>query len=63
MKYLIVLWVTVTLYALSPVFTGDSGLSAYHDLSMERDKQKLTIESLKEKNHELEGLRDALLYD
>ncbi|MDR0689781.1 MAG: septum formation initiator family protein [Spirochaetaceae bacterium] len=63
MKYLIILWGTVTLYTLSPVFTGDSGLPAYHELSIERDKQKLTIETLKEKNRELEGFRDALLYD
>jgi cell division protein FtsB len=63
MKYLIVLWVTLTLYALSPVFTGNSGFAAYHELSIERDKQQLTIETLKEKNRELEGFRDALLYD
>jgi cell division protein FtsB len=63
MKYLMVLWGTVTLYVLSPVFTGNSGFAAYHELSMERDKQELTIETLKEKNRELEGFRDALLYD
>jgi cell division protein FtsB len=63
LKYLIVLWATITLYALSSVFSGNIGFSAYRELSTERDKQKLNIETLKETNHELESLRDALLYD
>ncbi|MDR2630630.1 MAG: septum formation initiator family protein [Spirochaetaceae bacterium] len=51
------------LYSLTSIFTGDIGLSAYRDLSRERDKQTLNIEALKEKHKALEGLRDALLYD
>ncbi|MFP3089100.1 septum formation initiator family protein [Treponema sp. TIM-1] len=63
LKYLIALWVTITLYTLTSIFTGDIGFSAYRNLSRERDKQQLNIEALNEKNKELEGLRDALLYD
>jgi cell division protein FtsB len=63
LKYLIALWAAVALYAFASVFTGNVGLSAYHKLSQERDKQKLNIKALSEKNRELEGLRDALLYD
>ncbi|MDR2758131.1 MAG: septum formation initiator family protein [Spirochaetaceae bacterium] len=62
-KYLIAFWVAITLYTLTSIFAGNIGFSAYRDLSRERDKQKLNIEALKAKNKELEGLRDALLYD
>ncbi|MDR2068680.1 MAG: septum formation initiator family protein [Spirochaetaceae bacterium] len=63
LKYLIALWITITLYTLTSIFIGDIGFSAYRDLSRERDKQKLNIETLRERNKALEGLRDALLYD
>jgi cell division protein FtsB len=63
LKYLIALWVVVILYTFTSVFTGNIGLPAYHKLSLERDKQKINIKALSEKNRELEGLRDALLYD
>jgi cell division protein FtsB len=62
-KYLTVIWMAISLYTLTSIFTGDIGFSAYRDLNREQDKQKLNIETLKEKNKELEGLRDALLYD
>jgi cell division protein FtsB len=63
LKYLLALWAVVAFYSLTSVFTGSGGFQAYHELSMEWDKQKSNIMSLREKNHELAGLRDALLYD
>jgi cell division protein FtsB len=63
LKYLLALWAVTVLYTLSSVFTGNSGFQAYRDLRTEWDKQESNIRSLREKNHELEGLRDALLYD
>jgi cell division protein FtsB len=63
LKYLVALWVAVTFYAVTSVFIGDIGFVAYRELARERDKQKLNIETLSEKNRELEGLQDALLYD
>jgi hypothetical protein len=39
------------------------GLSAYHQLEDERDKQLANIEALEVTNQELENMKDALLYD
>jgi hypothetical protein len=39
------------------------GLSAYTWLERERDKQRSNLESLRTLNRELEGHKDALLYD
>ncbi|MDR1108365.1 MAG: septum formation initiator family protein [Spirochaetaceae bacterium] len=63
LKYLLALWAVVAFYSLSSVFIGSSGFRAYRELSSEWDKQKSNIMALREKNHELAGLRDALLYD
>jgi hypothetical protein len=39
------------------------GLSAYHQLEDERNKQLVNIETLEVTNRELENTKDALLYD
>jgi cell division protein FtsB len=63
LKYLLALWAVVAFYVLTSVFIGLSGFRAYEELNRERDKQITNIMALREKNYELAGLRDALLYD
>jgi cell division protein FtsB len=61
--YLISLWTAIAVYSLCSLFTGAIGLSAYQQLSDEREKQLVNIETLWRRNQELEGAKDALLYD
>jgi cell division protein FtsB len=61
--YLISVWTAVAVYSLCSLFTGAVGLSAYKQLSDERDKQLVNIETLWRRNQELEGAKNALLYD
>jgi cell division protein FtsB len=63
LKYLFPLWVSVFVYSTLAFFHGSSGFSAYDGLKAERDKQLANVEALKKINRELEGDRDALLYD
>ncbi|MDR1411382.1 MAG: septum formation initiator family protein [Spirochaetaceae bacterium] len=63
LKYLFPLWAAIFVYSLLSLFYGPSGFSAYEGLMAERDKQMDNIESLKKIRWELEGDRDALLYD
>jgi cell division protein FtsB len=63
LKYLFPLWAAIFVYSLLSFFHGPSGFSAYEGLRAERDKQAANIESLKKISRELEGDRDALLYD
>ncbi|MDR3335328.1 MAG: septum formation initiator family protein [Treponema sp.] len=62
-KYLIPLWIAVLVYTLCSILSGSKGLSAYHQLKMERDKQQTNLEALKLINKELENTKNALLYD
>jgi cell division protein FtsB len=62
-KYLAALWVGATVYALFSITSGPAGLSAYHQLEDERDKQLVNIEALELTNQELENAKNALLYD
>jgi cell division protein FtsB len=62
-KYLIALWVTITIYSLSSFFSGNMGLAAYDELGMELHKQAANIGALRRINSELEDVKDALLYD
>jgi cell division protein FtsB len=62
-KYLAALWVGVAVYAVLSITSGPVGLSAYHQLEDERDKELANIETLEVINRELENTKDALLYD
>jgi hypothetical protein len=62
-KYLFPLWVTVFVYTLFSLLYGPTGFPAYDGLRTERDRQLANIASLERKSQELEGNRDALLYD
>jgi cell division protein FtsB len=63
LKFLFPLWVAILVYSFLSFFHGSSGFAAYDGLKAERDKQLANLESLKKINRELEGDRDALLYD
>ncbi|MDR2785303.1 MAG: septum formation initiator family protein [Treponema sp.] len=63
LKFLFPLWVAILVYTFLSFFHGPSGFSTYEGLRVERDKQLANLESLKKINRELEGDRDALLYD
>jgi cell division protein FtsB len=63
LKYLFPLWVSIFVYSSLAFFHGSSGFSAYDGLKAERDKQLANLEALKKISRELEGDRDALLYD
>jgi hypothetical protein len=63
LKYLFPLWITVFIYTLFSLFYGPVGFFAYDGLRTERDRQLANIASLGKINRELEGNRDALLYD
>jgi cell division protein FtsB len=62
-KYLIALWAAAAVYSITSIFTGTMGISAYHQLMAERDKQRTNLETLKTINSQLEGDMDALRYD
>jgi cell division protein FtsB len=62
-KYLTALWVGAAVYAVFSISSGPTGLSAYHQLEDERDKQLANIEVLEVTNQELENTKGALLYD
>jgi cell division protein FtsB len=63
LRYLFPIWVTILVYSFLAFSHGASGLSAYDGLRAERDKQLANLEALIMTNRELEGNRDALLYD
>jgi cell division protein FtsB len=63
LKYLIPIWVSLSVYSILSLFSGAVGFSAYHQLLREKDKQKRNLEVLQELNRELGGDAEALLYD
>jgi cell division protein FtsB len=63
LKYYIALWVAVIVYSLSSVFVGAAGITAYNQLTAERDKQRTNVTALQNLNRELEGTLEALKYD
>jgi cell division protein FtsB len=62
-KYLTALWAGAAVYVVLSITSGPVGLSAYHQLEDERDKQLTNIEALEVTNQELENTKNALLYD
>jgi cell division protein FtsB len=63
LKYLLVPWTAVAVYALSSMFAGTGGILPYRKLSEERELILENLEELKSVNQKLEGTADALLYD
>jgi cell division protein FtsB len=63
LKYLISLWIGILVYSLASLSSGAMGLSAYTQLREERDRQLVNLDTLNRINTELEGGKDALLYD
>jgi cell division protein FtsB len=63
LKYLISLWAGILVYSLFSLIAGAMGFSAYNQLQEEWNKQQANLNDLERLNRELEGNRDALLYD
>jgi cell division protein FtsB len=62
-KYLIALWAAVAVYGVSSSLIGAIGLSAYRQLSADREKQWANMKNLRIINEELENTKNSLLYD
>jgi cell division protein FtsB len=62
-KYFFALWIAVAIYAVSYIIAGPAGTLAYEQLSWERDMQAARLESLTQKNTELQNAINALKYD
>jgi cell division protein FtsB len=63
LKYVIPLWTGIVVYSVTAMTIGRTGLRSYDDLSLERDKQRLNLEKLRNIRENLSGIRDALKYD
>ena len=63
LKYLFALWVGVLAYTSLCIIFGATGISAYRQLSQERNKHVENIENIKNINRELEDTLNSLLYD
>jgi cell division protein FtsB len=63
LKYLLVPWAALIVYALSSMVAGTGGILTYRKLSEERERILENLEELKAVNQKLEGTADALLYD
>jgi cell division protein FtsB len=63
LKYLVALWVIIFVYSLLSFFSGAAGLSAYHQLETEENRQERNIRALEQVNGELTGERAALRND
>ena len=63
LKYLFAFWIGLIVYASFSVVFGAVGVSAYHQLEIEREKQEKNIENLKLINRELEETMNSFLYD
>ena len=62
-KYLFALWAGVLVYTSLSFLIGSFGLSAYHQLEIEKKKHETNIENLKVINQNLENSMNSLLYD
>jgi cell division protein FtsB len=63
LKYSLVPWIFVLVYAGMSFFAGPRGISAYNGLLEERGRQEKNLRELERINAELENTRNALLYD
>ena len=57
------LWTGIAVYSLVSLLGGPSGLSAYRQLALERERQWDTMRELGVISEELENTRNGLLYD
>jgi cell division protein FtsB len=62
-KYLYGIWTAVVIYSLFSFASGPKGLSAYNQLSTERELQFANIGELQYYNEELEKVKNSLLHD
>ena len=62
-KYLIGIWVAITIYTVFSLLGGPKGLSAYNYLLSERERQWENLDRLGLINEELEKTRNNLLFD
>jgi cell division protein FtsB len=63
LKYLVSLWTALMFYALSSLFTGASGFSAYDQLEGQKEKQLANVRRIEAINEEITGVKEALIYD
>ncbi|MDR0555308.1 MAG: septum formation initiator family protein [Treponema sp.] len=62
-KYFIPIWVIIAVYSLLSLYAGERGILAYEQLNQERERLLANKEALRLRNEELEGRKNALLYD
>jgi len=62
-KYLAAFWTAVAVYSVFAFIYGQGGISAYNQLSSEREQQTANIKDLWVINEELEKTKNNLLYD
>jgi cell division protein FtsB len=63
LKYLAALWFAVMFYAVSSLFTGAAGFSAYDQLTAEKEKQLANLRRLQAINEDIRGNKEALIHD
>ncbi|MDR2097637.1 MAG: septum formation initiator family protein [Spirochaetaceae bacterium] len=63
LKYLASLWIAIMFYAVSSLFAGASGFSAYDQLNIQKEKQLANLRRLEAINEEIAGIKEALTYD
>ena len=62
-KYLLVPWLSLSVYTVLCMYNGPVGIIPYKELLNEKQKILENIDKLNTINQELEGTMDALLYD
>jgi len=62
-KYIIGIWAAITVYTLFSFFSGPKGVSAYSQLSVEKEAQWSNILELANINEELERTKNSLVFD
>jgi cell division protein FtsB len=63
LKYLTPVWAAVLFYSFSSLFVGAMGINAYKQLNKQHEKQLANLQILQNKTEELQGIKEALLYD
>jgi cell division protein FtsB len=63
LKYLASLWTALMFYAISSLFAGASGFSAYDQLNAQKEKLLANLRRIEAVNEEIMGMKEALTYD
>ncbi|MDR2343798.1 MAG: septum formation initiator family protein [Spirochaetaceae bacterium] len=63
LKYLAALWIALIFYAVSSLFAGAAGFSAYGQLNSEKEKQLANLRRLQAINQDIRGKTEALIHD